>query len=78
MVGAIDGIFSNEISNTLQMFTFPLEVIGLTLAMIEIRFPDTAALITKRMGVTLRSVEKWQKDLLQDMESDKLTREAVR
>jgi len=35
-------LFSNEISNTLQMFTFPLEVIGLTLAAIEVRFPVLA------------------------------------
>ena len=28
MVGAMDGIFSNELSNTLQYFTFPLEVVG--------------------------------------------------
>jgi hypothetical protein len=41
-VDAMDGIFSNEISNTLQYFTFPLEVIGLTLAAIEVRFPVLA------------------------------------
>tara|TARA_B100000315_G_scaffold185806_1_gene174990 strand:- start:20768 stop:21280 length:513 start_codon:yes stop_codon:yes gene_type:complete len=39
----MDGIFSNELSNTLQMFTFPLEVIGLTLAAVEVRFPELAA-----------------------------------
>jgi hypothetical protein len=42
----MDGIFSNEISNTLQMFTFPLEVLGLTLAAIEVRYPQAAKLIT--------------------------------
>jgi hypothetical protein len=41
----MDGFFSNEISNTLQMFTFPMEVIGLTLAAIEVRFPVIAAKI---------------------------------
>ena len=35
--------FSNEIASTLQYFTFPLEVIGLTLAAIEVRFPKLAA-----------------------------------
>ena len=40
--GAVDGMFSNEISNTLQYITFPLEVVGLTLAAIEVRFPNVA------------------------------------
>ena len=38
----MDGIFSNEMSNVLQMFTFPLEAVGLTLAAIEVRFPERA------------------------------------
>ena len=35
--------FSNEIAYTLQYFTFPSEVVGLTLAAIEVRFPRVAA-----------------------------------
>jgi hypothetical protein len=51
----MDGFFSAEISNTLQLFTFPLEVIGLSLAAIEVRFPMLAA----RMGeFMLRDYEK--------------------
>ena len=36
------GLSRNEIAATLQYFTFPLEVVGLTLAVIEIRFPSSA------------------------------------
>jgi hypothetical protein len=46
----MDGIFSNDVSNTLQYFTFPLEAIGLTLATIEVRFPGTARWITNFVG----------------------------
>ena len=42
----MDSFFSDQISNSLQMFTFPLEVIGLTLATIEVRYPGTARLIS--------------------------------
>ncbi len=35
-------IFTNEVASTLQYFTFPLEVVGLSLATIEVRFPETA------------------------------------
>ena len=31
--------FSNAISSTLQYYTFPLELVGLTLAAIEVRYP---------------------------------------
>jgi len=55
MVTKMDGFFSAEISNTLQMITFPLEVVGLSLAAIEVRFPLLAA----RMGeFLLRDYEK--------------------
>ena len=37
--------FSNEIASMLQYFTFPLEVVGLTLATIEMRFPVMASRI---------------------------------
>ena len=40
-------IFSNEIASTLQYFTFPLEVVGLTLATIEVRFPLMARQISE-------------------------------
>ena len=39
--------FSNEIATTLQYFTFPLEVIGLTLAAVEVRFPEVASRINR-------------------------------
>ncbi len=39
--------FSNEIAYTLQYFTFPLEIIGLTMASIEVRYPDKAVLISR-------------------------------
>ena len=34
--------FNTELAATLQYFTFPLEVVGLSLAVIEIRFPAHA------------------------------------
>ena len=40
-------IFSNEVASTLQYFTFPLEVVGLILATIEVRFPEVAARISQ-------------------------------
>lgn len=43
--------FSNEIASTLQYFTFPLEVVGLSLAVIEIRFPQLAQLISKQVSI---------------------------
>jgi hypothetical protein len=39
--------FSNEIAATLQYFTFPLELIGITLAAIEVRFPLMASRINR-------------------------------
>ena len=42
--------FSNEVANTLQYFTFPLEGVGLTLAMIEVRYPTLARAIADRIA----------------------------
>ncbi len=39
--------FSSEIASTLQYFSFPLEVVGLTLAAIEVRFQDVAKAINE-------------------------------
>ena len=39
--------FTSEIAYTLQYISFPLEVIGLTLATIEVRFPDIATSIVR-------------------------------
>jgi len=50
-------IFSNEIATTLQYFTFPLEVIGLTLATIELKFPS----LTNRIGAYFADVEMQSK-----------------
>ena len=40
-------LFSNNVAFTLQYFTFPLELIGLTLATIEVRYPGTARTIAQ-------------------------------
>jgi len=40
-------IFSSEIATTLQYFTLPLELVGLTLATIEVRFPEVASRVNK-------------------------------
>lgn len=43
-------IFFNEIiAARLQYVTFPLELIGLTLALIEVRFPTVAAYLTRQI-----------------------------
>ena len=62
-------IFSNEVAYSLQYFTFPLEVIGLSLAAIEVRFPTTARNIAEyldRLAEPYRQAESertglWEK-----------------
>ena len=49
--------FSNEIAFTLQYFTFPLEVIGFTLALIEVRFSTFAAFLHYKMESILKRQE---------------------
>lgn len=49
--------FSNEIASTLQYYTFPLEVIGFTLALIEVRFSTFAAFLHYKMESFLKSQE---------------------
>ena len=39
------GFFSAEVADALQLVTFPLEMIGLALATIEVRYPLLAARI---------------------------------
>jgi len=46
--------FTNEMASTLQYFTFPMEVIGLTLATIEMRFPEVARQLN---GYLLKDLE---------------------
>jgi len=44
------GTFFNEaVAASLQYVTFPLELIGLTLALIEVRFPKSAAYLTRQI-----------------------------
>ena len=50
--------FSNEIASTLQYFTFPLEVIGLTLAAIEVRFPKLAARMHQYLVQDQQEIQK--------------------
>ena len=49
--------FSNEFAATLQYFTFPFEVVGLTLATIEVRFGKLTAKINNLMSI---QVAKWR------------------
>ncbi len=41
--------FSESVAAGLQYVTLPLELIGLTLALIEVRFPSTAAYLTRQI-----------------------------
>ncbi len=53
--------FSSEVANIVQLFTFPMEVIGLTLATVEVRFPELAARIAGRLdrvASRIRDVEQ--------------------
>ena len=60
--------FQPEFASTLQYFTFPLEVIGLTLATIEVRFPSTtrsiASLLSKaakpHYDIEQQRIELWE------------------
>lgn len=52
------GIFNNDISNILQYFTFPLEIVGLCLAAIEVRFPNTALQIQTYFENELNEMER--------------------
>jgi hypothetical protein len=71
----MDGIFGNEMSNVLQMYTFPLEVVGLTLAAIEVRFPERA----KRLAGLLEDIyshfagletKKWHRNKPRPMDAN--------
>ena len=52
------GFFNESAATTLQYFSFPLEVIGLTLALIELRFPATAARLTRLIEGLAAPVDK--------------------
>lgn len=45
----MDGFFNEAVAARLQYVTFPLEAIGLTLALIELRYPRAAAWLTRRI-----------------------------
>lgn len=45
----MDLVFNESLSARLQYFTLPLEMIGLALALIEIRFPAAAAFLTQQI-----------------------------
>lgn len=45
----MESFFNETIAAGLQYVTFPLELIGLALALIEVRFPEVAAYLTRRI-----------------------------
>ena len=45
----METFFNESVAASLQYFTFPLELIGVTLALIELRFPKTAAYLTRQI-----------------------------
>ena len=45
----MDGFFNDAVAARLQYFTFPLELIGLSLALIEVRIPKTAEYLTRQI-----------------------------
>lgn len=45
----METFFNETIAARLQYVTFPLELIGLTLALIEVRFPKAAAYLTRQI-----------------------------
>ena len=50
--------FNPSTAATLQYISFPLEVIGLTLALIEVRFPTTAARMTRTVERLAQPVDE--------------------
>lgn len=50
--------FSSEISDQLQLVTFPLEVFGLTLALVEVRFPRMANAVAERIRIESIAFQK--------------------
>ena len=57
--------FTNELASTMQYISFPLEVTGLILATIEVRYPQTAILITAKFS---REWKKIVDDLVKESE----------
>jgi hypothetical protein len=58
-------LFNDSIATQLQYFTLPLELLGITLAYIELRLPKTAARITRwieRMATPIESLRESQAD----------------
>ncbi len=45
----MESFFNEAVAARLQYVTFPLELIGLTLALIEVRFPKAAAYLTRQI-----------------------------
>jgi hypothetical protein len=45
----METLFNQAIADSLQYVTFPLELIGLSLALIEVRFPKVAANLTRQI-----------------------------
>ena len=69
------GFFSTEMSNMLQYFSFPLEVVGLTLAAIEVRFPETARRVSVYiLSMVQRAANQYSQSLWEDEESLKFAK----
>ena len=47
---AMNDMFTNAIADTVQLFSLPLEVVGLALALIEVRLPTIAGKITTEIN----------------------------
>ena len=45
----MESFFNEAVASRLQYLTFPLEVCGIALALIELRFPETAAKLTQHI-----------------------------
>ena len=59
----METFFSETIAAYLQYVTFPLELIGLSLALIEVRFPEVAANLTRqieRLSVPMQELRSGQ------------------
>jgi hypothetical protein len=51
--------FDSELANSVQYFTFPLEALGFSLAMIEVRYPGVA----RRMAIRIASLAEWNRQV---------------
>ncbi|MEO9803444.1 MAG: hypothetical protein ABJF04_09365 [Reichenbachiella sp.] len=55
----IELLFNSKILNSIQLICFPLEVIGLSMVILELRFPNYSIRLEKYLKLQSRSASEW-------------------